>query len=119
MCIGCIEQDCEADEIEAAKANPEVLRIRAMVKQLYTLPLCGTGGPLHITTDDTNVEDGHLDFCESECRNPWGGKDHPEWDTWDKDPQAHVTAKLGLEIIAALRPLSMCERALAADGQYW
>lgn len=120
MCMGCINADFEQDEIEAAKRCPEVLRIRDLVKEFYTLPGCFTGGPLHITTDDTNIEDSHLDFCESECRNPWGGKDmSPQWDTWDKTPERDEIAEKGLAIIAALRPLSECERALAADGQYW
>ncbi len=46
-------------------------RIRQLDTELHELPNCAVGGPLHIVTDDLNVRDSDLDFCEAELADHW------------------------------------------------
>lgn len=41
--------------------------IRSYINCLYSLEGCGTGGLLHIVTDDGNVEDKDILWCFDEC----------------------------------------------------
>lgn len=41
--------------------------IRDMVKAFYEKPDNAAGGVLHITTDDYNIEDHHIEFCLHEA----------------------------------------------------
>lgn len=55
------------DRMKTRSENGMILSavIKASVRAYYEIH--PTGGPLHITTDDYNAEDGHLDFCERGC----------------------------------------------------
>lgn len=45
--------------------------IRKYIDCLYSLENCGSGGILHILTDDDNVDDDDIAYCLSEClRHP-------------------------------------------------
>ena len=124
MCFGCVireyeeaglpEPDLHQTAIDVA-ADPALSRIVADIALMYQIPECGTGGPLHVTTDDTNIEDHSLDFCEEMVL---GTHD------WDGYPGPHSTYHLDLSedekmlclrIIAALRPLPLHTRALVCD----
>jgi hypothetical protein len=41
----------------------EMRHLQHAIRDFHTIPGCETGGPLHIVTDDGNVEDRNLDFC--------------------------------------------------------
>lgn len=74
--------------------------IRACIEELYGLPECSTGGPLHIIVDDENVEDHHLDFCRQAL------EEGRHWSMDDADPVAVEAIKLvGKEILDRLSPL--------------
>lgn len=50
------------DEIQALPFARE-MRVVSMVRTLYGIPACGVGGPLHIVTDDYNLETHHIVWC--------------------------------------------------------
>ena len=121
MCFGCVireyeeaglpEPDLHQTAIDVA-ADPALSRIVADIALMYQIPECGTGGPLHITTDDTNVDDRSLDFCEKEVRGaPLRDGEHQA----DILTLSEHEKALCLRIIAALRPLPLHIRALACD----
>ncbi len=70
--------------------------LNALRKELYYLPGCVCGGPLHIAIDDSNLRDGDLVFCEEELRKPG----------WE-----HVYG-VGIAILHELRWLSEGQRLL-------
>jgi hypothetical protein len=119
MCFGCVkdyyveaglpEPDLHQAVAEVA-ADPELSRIVADIALMYQIPVCSTGGPLHIATDDINVDDRSLDFCEEEVRRaaPRDGERRADTLGLNEDEEA-----LCLRIIAALRPLHI--RALVCD----
>ena len=47
--------------------NMHLDTIRAYISCLYNLPGCCTGGLLHITLDDGNLEDSHIQWCLEQC----------------------------------------------------
>jgi len=69
--------------------------------RLYSLPDCAAGGPLHIVTDDYNVEDHHLDFCADQLA---GG-------SWPDE-----VVELAAAILAELRRLTPPQRLAALGG---
>lgn len=68
----------------------------AWLDRLYAMPDCAAGGPLHIVTDDYNVEDRHLEFCADRLG---------EW------PAA--TRKVAEAILSELRKMPVGEREAA------
>lgn len=48
---------------EWPEPTPVMVECAELVHRLYQLPGCGVGGPLHIVTDDENIDDDHLAFC--------------------------------------------------------
>jgi hypothetical protein len=52
--------------------NKHLETIREYISCLYNLEGCGSGGLLHILTDDDNYMDSDIFFCLSECNR------HPE-----------------------------------------
>lgn len=88
--------------------TPEIALVRRLVWTLYNIDGCEVGGPLHIVTDDMNVEDGCLDFCAGGMDNwlrDWYADEYP--DTVDE------VRTVATSIIDALRPMSLAERATA------
>jgi hypothetical protein len=100
MCDNCVRR-----EVEAAGGWPPITdQIRAagtLVAELYEHH--AVGGPLHIVTDDYNVEDTHLDFCAD-----WLAK------STDEDYSSTVR-RVSAEILAMLRPMTPAERAVAVS----
>lgn len=47
--------------------NPKVIIIQGLVRILYNLPECMTGGLCHIVTDDGNIRDCDLKFVINQC----------------------------------------------------
>ena len=43
--------------------TPEIEKVRELTTELYSQYMKGTGCCLHILTDDSNIEDHHVDFC--------------------------------------------------------
>jgi hypothetical protein len=92
MCWECVVEQGGADV--AWTANMDLAA--AAIESLYVLR--STGGPLHVITDDFNVGDATLDFCEGEL---------------DRDPEVADLCRL---ILAELRPMSEAQRARACWG---
>lgn len=92
-------------EITDGKLPPmtdEMWRLAGLSWDWYRLPGNTTGGALHITLDDMNVEDHCLDFCG--IQNEYGWR--------PSSPYPPESLALRDEIIAGLRILSEGERAL-------
>ena len=43
-------------------------RLAKLVAELYSMPECGVGGPLHIVLDDGNIDDESIYFCMKSVR---------------------------------------------------
>lgn len=107
MCLDCaVRWVCDLDDDEDW---PEVIpwppmtdAMRQLVEQinrLYEMPNCGVGGPLHVVTDDFNVEDHCLDACERLLTDP---------EPWYGTDEAMVA--LTRTIIAGMRRLTLGQR---------
>lgn len=122
MCLSCaIEEvtglDLQTDEghdalaalgrIPWPAATDEMIEAAAYIGALHANPAGGTGGPLHITTDDNNVEDSNLAFCR---------KNIEEWTGYDCTPEQEERVKLlSGWILDLLEPLSLAERQVAIE----
>lgn len=73
--------------------SEDMEEIAWMIAQWYKQPGCETGGPLHIVTDDQNVEDDDLIFCHEQLLVSDVGSKH-----------------LALEILVGLATMSIAER---------
>lgn len=51
----------------------------ALISALYAGE-AGTGGPLHVVTDDDNVEDSSLAFARTQITNPSHPENYKDWD---------------------------------------
>lgn len=72
----------------------------AAVREWYSLEDMGTGGPLHIVTDDYNVEDIWIESC----------RDHLLNDPWYDYVRDVDWCHLGLKILDGLKALSIKDR---------
>jgi hypothetical protein len=117
MCLSCIiEQitgfDLSTDEghdalsrlrrIPWPTATDEMIECAAYVRALYENPAGDTGGPLHIVTDDNNVEDSHLSFCR-ELIGEWTG-----YDCWPE--QEHRAKVISGWILDLMEPMDVIQR---------
>lgn len=93
-------------EITEIDVTPEMVRVARLIEDLYAIPGCSLGGPLHITTDDNNVTDGNLDFCRKELLSI-----SKYTDLDDAVEAIHV----GTQILDALQPMSEIERSLTCQ----
>lgn len=75
--------------------------LHGAIDELYDYPGCSTGGPLHIVTDDGNVKDAHLEFCEEQLGE------------WPTDVQ-----ETAYGIIDLLRSVHLNRREELIEG-YW
>lgn len=58
------DADGNTPEIPEASVPEETQKqITELCNWLYSQPWGAVGGPLHIVTDDGNIEDSHLDYC--------------------------------------------------------
>lgn len=62
MCWNCVIE-AGGDTIEV---TDEMIRVARIIDWFHTHEDCGAGGPLHIVTDDTNVDDSSLEFCRQQ-----------------------------------------------------
>lgn len=122
MCLTCAIEEVTGldlsteeghDELEKLvripwpRATDEMIECAAYIGALYANPAGGTGGPLHVTTDDNNVEDSNLDFCR---------KNIEEWTGYDSTPEQDEQVKLlSAWIIDLLYPLTLPERQVAIE----
>lgn len=58
----------------------EMRQAAKLIAALHEMPAGGVGGPIHIVTDDTNVEDDHLSYCRGYIDEWWGHKDYSEYE---------------------------------------
>lgn len=56
--------------------KPEMAILGKLCQELYSLPNCGAGGPLHILLDDNNYDDHSLEFCRKYCKEHSTGKEY-------------------------------------------
>lgn len=100
MCEHCLDVICDG------KRPPVTDAMRALAGlcwDWYRMPGNDTGGPLHITLDDMNVEDSNIRYCRS---NGLGPDDYwPEYRTTERDA-------LLIQICDGLLGLSVPERAM-------
>jgi hypothetical protein len=95
--------------------TPVTRAVAVLVNRLYTeFATVGgcVGAGLHIVTDDYNVEDACLDYCESTLDTHWSA-DPREFGASRNDIASLIA--LEREIIAGLRPLSEHERLSAIE----
>lgn len=61
---------------------------------------------MHIFTDDYNVEDSNLDFCEKGALEDthWGADDYPDWP---------LVKAVSLRMCELARPMTTAERTVA------
>jgi hypothetical protein len=96
MCEHCL------DEITEGKRPPVTDAMRDLAGlcwDWYRMPGNDTGGPLHITLDDMNVEDSNIEFCRTNGLGPDG--------FWPPERDALLT-----QICDGLLALSEGERAM-------
>lgn len=125
MCWTCVADEYEEaglpvpdweETIRALHANESHRDLVVAIGDWYEIPLCSVGGPLHITTDDNNVDDRSLDFCEEnlERYRRGGGYKDP-----DCPPLTEADLDLGQSIIDGLRALPLHTRsAICEAGSY-
>lgn len=46
--------------------NPQIRECAKLIDDLYNYPEGGVGGNLHIITDDWNIDDEHIQFCQDQ-----------------------------------------------------
>ncbi|UVF61686.1 hypothetical protein SEA_APUNK_65 [Gordonia phage APunk] len=90
---------CDSCAMLYAAKDERIFDAARAVNDLYDVEGCGTGGPLHIVVDDTNVEDVHLDAA-------WNWALQPSWT--DEARRATEVA------LTKLRPLTLLERAIVS-----
>lgn len=118
MCRSCVRGDMEEAGVTYVAITDEMQSLARLIEEFYQLPKCSTGGPLHITTDDNNVDDSNLEFCRKQI-------DKDENDPWYGDETAEDKRRrraLGTEILDRLAALSIVERAVVCamhHGDRW
>lgn len=104
------EAIAKLDRIPWPAVTDEMREAAALIGALYANPAGGTGGPLHIVTDDDNVEDSNLEYCS---------KGLNEWKGWDCTPEQEERVKVisGM-ILDLLWPLDTKQRAVTVSLGY-
>jgi hypothetical protein len=93
--------------IEWPPATEQMLECAAYISALYANKEGGTGGPLHIATDDSNLEDSHLEFCRKNLQE-WG----PYWDDQEAGDRVLLLSRWILDL---LEPMSVPERHVSVS----
>lgn len=91
MCYGCYEEFGKPSVI-----SPETLRVADLCKQLYEF--APSGGDCHIVTDDWNLEDGNIRFCQEQLAHSQYGVEQ---------------LAIERELLELMVPMSVGERASA------
>lgn len=124
MCLSCtIEQvtgiDLSGDEghdalaryreehggrIPWPDATDRMFEAAQYIASLYANPAGGTGGPVHIVTDDFNVTDGNLKYCRDNLER---------WTSYNCEEADEERCKaLSLWILDLLQPMTEAERSV-------
>jgi hypothetical protein len=114
MCLNCVinsvlgidrwdGENPPFDSIRFPESSPDMIELASLIKPFYELPHCGTGGPLHISLDDFNLDDDCLAFCRASLDNE---------DAYWSDNIA-VIKKPALRILDLCIGMSEAERATA------
>lgn len=96
----------EPDETAELRQRPDIAEAIQLTWQLYRIPNCCTGGPLHVQLDDHNLQDRFLE-------KPYNGV--------APDGTPHYNAEeiaLAERVLALLRPMTMKERLVVASLLY-
>lgn len=120
MCLTCTleevtgidSQDLEdgwTSQIVAAIQWPAVtddMKLLARLRwALYECTSATTGGPMHVFTDDYNVEDTILNGCEEATKGKhWSDDERPDWP---------LVREISRRMIELARPMTEAERAVA------
>ena len=119
MCMTCVIEevtgfDLSTDEGHDAlaelgrilwpDASDQMLEAAGYIGALYGAPSGGTGGPLHVVTDDFNVEDDNLVFCR---------KYIADWEPYGDGEDEERVRLLSAWILDLLEPMSEVERSVA------
>ena len=119
MCISCTieevtgldmstdeghEEFAKLDRIPWPDASDSMLEAAAYIGALYAAPSGGTGGPLHVVTDDFNVNDHNLFFCRNYI---------VEWEPYGEGKDEERVRLLSAWILDLLEPMSEVERSVS------
>lgn len=103
-------EDGWTPEIVAAVEWPEVtneMRLLARLRwALYECTSATTGGPMHVFTDDYNVEDSNLEFCLKEATSG-------TWVSWDDAGDEELVCAISKRMCELAAPMTTAERAVA------
>lgn len=129
MCMDCVIEQLAEVEADGRK-RPVPIPVTDLMREVYALvdrfeesgelPQCGTGGPLHIITQDTNVDDDSLAGCwanlyELPPDGPLKGGDNGSYRGWwrrEQTPeQNELMERLGGAIMWGLSSMTPAERA--------
>lgn len=97
----------EEAELTEITVTLEMVRIAQLIEDLYQLPDCSTGGPLHIITDDNNITDHNLESCRQWLLDP-----DDEWHGRSRSP---ARDELGTQILDGLLVMSEVERSVVCS----
>lgn len=98
MCYGCWQEaleDAGLTSVDPDVISPEIVAAAEAVRALYEFNC--VGGPMHIVTDDWNLEDGNLASCAEQI----------------KAEEHEPTRLAALDAYWALAPLTEFQRAVA------
>lgn len=84
--------------------------LQSLMEELYEFSI--VGGPLHIATDDGNLQDSHLDFCERDIEGHWSIRGSVAGDAERMVPVCR-------EIIRRLRAMPYAERRAKWEASSW
>lgn len=82
------------------------------VQRLYRTRYGAVGGPLHIVTDDGNVEDSYMLWCAGNLADWQRERNQEASDDLDRSDAAETVGE-SLAVLAALWPLTEDERLVA------
>lgn len=107
MCSGCYEE-AGSPRID----TPQIRRVVKLCEQLYAF--APVGGNCHIVTDDWNIEDSHIEYCQRQVAE--GG--WLDWRTGKHYNNNPAQLAIEKELLDLMRPMSEAERA-SALGMMW
>lgn len=92
--------------VEWPKATHGMVALAKLRLALYDCTSAGTGGPMHVFTDDYNVEDEILDACEAHIEG---------YEPYDEATEADVALvkAISRRMIELAREMTEAERAVA------
>lgn len=99
---------------EWPEITPLMLETSRLIEQLYELPNCSVGGPLHILTDDQNVDDDNLAFCWGAVFDELGPRSRGWWREGQTPDDAERMVRTCCAILWAFGAMTLPERHVVA-----